>query len=163
MIAKETEYLLIGSGVAAVTLAERLLAANPNTNVTILEAGEVYRSQDRRAWWDYVMTGKANYNPAVDTRDEYRVESNVDWDCNDNRLIAYGGSTLHWGGWSLRFKPEDFHLRSNTGMGADWPFLTKCCTTTTTKRRNDFQCVGTTTKAGTTSGMSLSKMNGERR
>lgn len=122
MIARETEYLLIGSGVAAVTLAEQLLASNPNTNITILEAGAIYSSQDRRAWWDYVMTGKANYNPAVDIKDEYSVKSNVDWDCHDNRLIAYGGSTLHWGGWSLRFKPEDFCLRSNTGRGVDWPF-----------------------------------------
>ena len=122
MSAAHTEYILIGSGIAAVTLAERLLAANPTTGITILEAGRQYPAQDRRAWWDYVMTGKAVYNPAVDTKDEYSVRSNVQWDCHDNRLIAYGGSTLHWGGWSLRFKPEDFHLRSNTGLGADWPF-----------------------------------------
>lgn len=117
-----SEYILIGSGVAAVTVAERLLAANPATAITILEAGRRYPARDRRAWWDYVMTGKAVYNPAADTQDEYNVRSNVRWDCDDNRLIAYGGSTLHWGGWSLRFKPEDFHLRSNTGLGADWPF-----------------------------------------
>lgn len=122
MSTAQTEYILIGSGVAAVTIAERLLAANAATAITILEAGKRYPAQDRRAWWDYVMTGKAVYNPAVDTPNEYYVDSNVKWDCYDNRLIAYGGSTLHWGGWSLRFKPEDFHLRSNTGMGADWPF-----------------------------------------
>lgn len=122
MSTTQTEYILIGSGVAAVTIAERLLAANPSATITILEAGKVYPTQDRRAWWDYVITGKAVYNPAVDTKDEYSVDSNVQWDCHDNRLIAYGGSTLHWGGWSLRFKPEDFHLRSNTGLGADWPF-----------------------------------------
>ena len=29
---------------------------------------------------------------------------------------------MHWGGWSLRFKEEDFKCRSNTGRGADWPF-----------------------------------------
>lgn len=122
MSAAHTEYILIGSGVAAVTVAERLLAANPATSITILEAGKRYPSQDRRAWWDYVMTGTAVYNPAADAPNEYSVDSNVKWDCDDNRLIAYGGSTLHWGGWSLRYKPEDFHLRSNTGLGADWPF-----------------------------------------
>lgn len=122
MSAAHTEYILIGSGVAAVTVAERLLAANPATSITILEAGKRYPSQDRRAWWDYVMTGTAVYHPAADAPNEYSVDSNVKWDCDDNRLIAYGGSTLHWGGWSLRFKPEDFHLRSNTGLGADWPF-----------------------------------------
>ena len=35
--------------------------------------------------------------------------------------MAYGGSTLHWGAWCLRYKPEDFRLRTNTGEGADWP------------------------------------------
>lgn len=118
----QTEYVLIGSGVAAATVAKRLLDADPSTAIDILEAGAVYPSQHRRSWWNYVMTGKAVYSPAGDTPSEYSVSSNVQWDCNDNRLIAYGGSTLHWGGWSLRFKPEDFHLRSNTGLGADWPF-----------------------------------------
>ena len=39
-----------------------------------------------------------------------------------SRLFVYGGSTMEWGGWSPRLKPEDFSLRSNTGQGADWPF-----------------------------------------
>lgn len=121
-IPKVTQYLLIGSGVAAVTVAEKILSRHPHAHIVILEAGKIYPSQDRRAWWDYVMTGKAVYNPAVDEPAEYSVESNVNWDCYDNRLIAYGGSTLHWGGWSLRLKPEDFHLKENTGHGADWPF-----------------------------------------
>ena len=38
------------------------------------------------------------------------------------RVKAQGGSTMHWGAWSLRFKPEDFNLYTNTGKGADWPF-----------------------------------------
>jgi choline dehydrogenase-like flavoprotein len=28
---------------------------------------------------------------------------------------------VHWGGWCLRFKPEDFQLYSRTGSGVDWP------------------------------------------
>lgn len=126
MTGMRTQYLLIGSGVAAVTLAERLLKKNPQTHIVILEAGKTYPAKDRRAWWDYVMTGKAAYSPGEDPRDtlknDFNVDSNVQWDCDNNRVIAYGGSTLHWGGWSLRFKPEDFHLRENTGQGADWPF-----------------------------------------
>jgi choline dehydrogenase-like flavoprotein len=38
-----------------------------------------------------------------------------------SRLFVKGGTTHHWGGWSLRFKPEDFELQSRTGRGADWP------------------------------------------
>ena len=37
--------------------------------------------------------------------------------------MTYGGSTVHWGGWSFRMKPEDFKLQSNTGIKntIDWP------------------------------------------
>ncbi len=39
------------------------------------------------------------------------------------RVLTYGGSTIHWGGWSLRLKPEDFHLKSvkKEKSLADWP------------------------------------------
>ena len=37
------------------------------------------------------------------------------------RLFVYGGSTMHWGGWSFRLKPEDFRIKSNTGESGDWP------------------------------------------
>ncbi len=47
---------------------------------------------------------------------------NVKWDFRESRVRAYGGSTMHRGGWALRFKEEDFRCRTNTGFGADWPF-----------------------------------------
>lgn len=126
MKTQEVEYLLIGSGVAAVTIAERILARAPQTHIMILEAGNEYPAKDRRAWWDFVQTGKAAYSngedPNAKLKVDFDVDSNVRWDCENNRVIARGGSTLHWGGWSLRFKPEDFHQRENTGRGADWPF-----------------------------------------
>lgn len=122
----KTQYLLIGSGVAAVTITERLLQKDPNTEVILLEAGKVYPSKDRRGWWDFVITGKAPYAEGEDNPktliSDFDVESNVQWDCGNNRVLARGGSTLHWGGWALRLKPEDFHLLENTGRGANWPF-----------------------------------------
>ncbi|MBL8827546.1 MAG: GMC family oxidoreductase [Planctomycetaceae bacterium] len=124
----KTRFLLIGSGIAAVTLAERLLRKDPHTEIILLEAGKTYLSKDRRKWWDYVITGKAAYAEGEDDPDpkvlkrDFDVDSNAKWDCNNNRVLAHGGSTLHWGGWSLRLKPEDFHLFENTGRGANWPF-----------------------------------------
>lgn len=44
------------------------------------------------------------------------------WETYGARLIAQGGTVAHWGGWSFRLKPEDFHLGSLTGKGIDWPF-----------------------------------------
>ena len=57
------------------------------------------------------------------TQDLYRGElgGHAYFTLDSCRLRFFGGTTNHWGGWSLRFKPEDFELKSRTGMGADWP------------------------------------------
>lgn len=38
-----------------------------------------------------------------------------------NYLRAYGGTTLHWLGTSLRMLPADFETASRFGQGVDWP------------------------------------------
>src|SRR5262249_40102709 len=38
-----------------------------------------------------------------------------------NRARGVGGSTLHWEGYTLRFHPNDFRLRSLYGIADDWP------------------------------------------
>jgi choline dehydrogenase-like flavoprotein len=37
------------------------------------------------------------------------------------RARMLGGRTNHWGRISLRFGPDDFHGKSNDGLGDDWP------------------------------------------
>ncbi len=122
MAGREYEYLLVGAGVAAATIVQGILRSNPSASILICEAGSIWKAKDRRGWWDYVISGRHPYADGYDTPSDTKSSGNVSWDFRENRVIAYGGSTLHWGGWSLRFKPEDFHLRSNTGEGADWPF-----------------------------------------
>lgn len=39
--------------------------------------------------------------------------------------IGVGGSTLHWGAFVPRADPRDLALRSETGMGSDWPITTE--------------------------------------
>ena len=34
-----------------------------------------------------------------------------------------GGTTWHWGGLTLRYRPNDFVLKSKFGVGVDWPHL----------------------------------------
>lgn len=116
------EYILVGSGVAGATLASRLLEANRGASILILEAGPVVPAKDRRAWWDYVVLDRKPYAYTYDQPGETRSIGNIHWAFEENRVLAYGGSTMHWGGWCLRFKPEDFQLQSRTGEGADWLF-----------------------------------------
>lgn len=115
------QYVLIGSGVAAVTLAKRLLEADRATSILMLEAGPRVARGDRRSWWDYVLTGRKPYDFCYDVAKENKTEGNIDWGYVESRIMAYGGSTGHWGAWSMRYKPEDFRLFTNTGEGADWP------------------------------------------
>lgn len=118
----EFDYVLVGSGVAGLTLAKRLLEANPRTSILMLEAGPVIPAKNRRSWWDYITLKRTPYDFTYDQEWDAKSLGNINWITAGTRVKAYGGSTMHWGAWCLRFKPEDFRLRSNTGLGADWPF-----------------------------------------
>ena len=118
---KHYQIVLIGSGVAATTLAKRLLENDPRTSILMLEAGPKAPRMDRRAWWDYVVYGRKPYDYCRDVEGENTTIGDISWGFFDSRVMAYGGSTAHWGGWCLRYKPEDFWLQTNTGEGADWP------------------------------------------
>ena len=118
--AGDVDVLLVGSGVAAATIAKRLLDANPSASILMLEAGDRIPEKDRRAWWDFVVTQRLPYSYAYDERGANPSIGNTAWEMSGSRVTAFGGTTLHWGGWALRMKPEDFRLRSSTGKGADW-------------------------------------------
>ncbi|OMC15785.1 hypothetical protein A5736_01425 [Mycobacterium sp. SP-6446] len=121
--------MIVGSGIAATLVCDRLLEADPLVSILVLEAGERIPSRDRRSWWDLVLGRRTPYSGTydVDTDDDGSDQEsfstgNTPWIFRESRVRAYGGSTMHWGGWSLRFKEEDFRCRTNTGRGADWPF-----------------------------------------
>ncbi len=120
--AEQVEYLFIGSGVAGATVARRLLEHDHGTSILMLEAGPEIAAKNRRHWWDYVVHNRRPYDHTYDQANETESVGNTRWDFAGNRVVAYGGSTLHWGGWCLRLQPEDFHLLENTGEGGNWPF-----------------------------------------
>ncbi len=137
---KEFEYIIIGSGVAGATIAKLILENNRTRSILMLEAGPRVKSKDRRFWWDLAVKSIFDqdkpiyeylpYSWTYDQKGEYSVnkvkndqgEERDSWYFGDQRVIAWGGSTMHWGGWSLRFKPEDFEMFSRTKTGIDWPF-----------------------------------------
>lgn len=115
------QYILIGSGVAAVTVAKSLLEQNAQTSILMLEAGPQVVAKDRRYWWDYLIFDRKPYDFTYDVQGENTTEGDINWGYTGSRAMVYGGSTIHWGAWCLRYKPEDFNLFTNTGEGADWP------------------------------------------
>lgn len=130
---EEFDYVFVGSGVSATTIAMQLLENNRALRILVLEAGSRIPRQDRRYWWDYATFSAFDvaklkpedkylpYSWSYDQEGEYEATGNPGWYFGDSRNLAYGGSTMHWGGWSLRFKPEDFRMFSLTKTGADWP------------------------------------------
>ena len=115
------DYVIVGAGIAAATVAKGLLNHNHDTSILILEAGPEIKAKDRRFWWDYITRGERPYTFTYDQKWESKNTGNTNFLTEGVRVKAYGGSTMHWGAWSLRFKPEDFQLYTNTGEGADWP------------------------------------------
>ena len=124
----KVETLIIGSGVGAAALAQRLLAQNPRASILMLEAGGSVKMKDAALWQNYVVSGNLPYDPYQDADYPERGQpgENVSlggtvMGLSGSRVFTLGGTTIHWDGWSFRLKPEDFRLYSNTGQGIDWP------------------------------------------
>lgn len=123
------DTLIIGSGVAAAAIAQRLLNKDPQASILVLEAGGSVKMQDYSIWANYLVSGRLPYEkyydlpyPDRDHPGENLSIGGTEIPLTGARALTYGGSTIHWGGWSFRLKPEDFYLNTNTGESIDWPF-----------------------------------------
>ena len=107
------DAVVIGTGAGGSPILARL--ARAGLRVLALEAGafadpERYASdeaaQNYLYWLDERLTGGAT--PVAFGK--------------NNSGIGVGGSTLHWGAYTPRPSPAHFRLRSEYGVGVDWPF-----------------------------------------
>lgn len=122
------DLVIIGSGIAATALSNRVLSQNPLASVLILEAGQKVKMQDTALWQDYVVSKKLPYSKFGDEPYPEREQPGQNLNVGKtvvplagSRVMTFGGSTIHWGGWSFRLMPEDFNMKSNTGTGINWP------------------------------------------
>jgi quinoprotein glucose dehydrogenase len=110
----ETDILIVGSGITAALIAEKL-AESRNARITVVEAGDETtplrdRAERRQRFLDY------GESPWVrDHIDGYEVPG------MQSRSMCVGGLAMHWGAVTPRFSPEDFRVRSLYGIGDDWP------------------------------------------
>lgn len=140
MSGPSADVLIIGTGVAAATVARSILNSS-DRSVLMLEAGGTLPMGHERRWQDLTMKGLGDHNrPYAYAVDETGDKASYDntgppqplpayakypehkWGISGSRLIIKGGTQLHWGGWSLRMKPEDFRLNTQTNKGLDWTF-----------------------------------------
>lgn len=112
------QVAIIGSGVAAVSLARAILRRRDDVAITLLEAGSDFRLANYRTWLDHLMTKALPHTPFMDAASDVEADQ---FALEGSRLFCRGGTTNLWGGIALRLKPEDFRLHSLTSRGADWP------------------------------------------
>lgn len=107
------DAVVIGTGAGGAPLLARL--ARAGLKVVALEAGK-------------------HWNPARDFATDERAQEKLYW--NDERLsagndplpfgnnnsgIGVGGSTLHYTAYTPRAQPDDLQIRTDFGVGQDWP------------------------------------------
>ena len=123
----DSDVVIIGAGVAGCLVGWSL--ARQGVNVTIVEAGPWLNTADV---FERFVTSGDNYASACYPSLEYaprpmqaypdEYHTNVGpATYNTDYVRAVGGTTWHWGGAALRFMPNEMKLKSNFGVGRDWP------------------------------------------
>ncbi|HUB70695.1 MAG TPA: GMC family oxidoreductase [Acidimicrobiales bacterium] len=110
---EDVDVAIVGCGAGGATLAQRL--ARCGFSVVVFDAGP---------WWDPEsdwVSDEAGSHKLYWT--EPRVISGSDPVAlgSNNSGCGVGGSMVHFAGYTPRFHPSDFHIRSRDGVGADWP------------------------------------------
>ena len=111
----ESDVCVIGGGISAALLAEKLSELAPGLSVVVVEAGR--RLFDDETRFEYRRRSLAygeNQWPGDFIEDQ-------GGDGVISRTMAVGGSAMHWQGHANRFSAEDLRLRSLYGLAVDWP------------------------------------------
>jgi choline dehydrogenase-like flavoprotein len=113
--AVEADVVIIGSGISAAMVADKL-ARTTSRSIVVVEAGDDYPPiKDRPGLRGRFLAYNEDPWPH-DHLDGFEIEGPL-----QSRSMLVGGLAMHWGGVTPRFSPEDFRHRSVYGVGDDWP------------------------------------------
>lgn len=111
----ESDVCIIGSGISAAMVADRL-ARTTKEKIVVVEAGDEAPPLAQR----YALRARfLKYGESPWPNDHvegYEIEGPL-----QSRSMQVGGLAMHWGGVTPRWSPEDFRTRSLFGVGTDWP------------------------------------------
>ena len=111
----ECDVCIIGGGISAALLSQKVAELRPGTSIIVIEAGSRLFDVDRR-WQDRARSLAYGENPWPGDFIPDQTGAGL-----ISRTMAVGGSALHWGGVTNRFSEEDLRLRSMYGLADDWP------------------------------------------
>ncbi len=110
----ELDAVIIGTGAGGSPLLAKLAAAG--LKVVALEAGHWFESPAEEFPADELGAGKIYWpGESLSMGDTAQVLG------GNTSGSGVGGSMLHWGAFCPRPDARDFHLRTETGKGTDWP------------------------------------------
>jgi len=112
-LSEPVDLLVVGAGAGGLTLAQRL--ARAGWRIAVLEKGPFW-DPDR----DWVSDEKGSSKLYwTDTR---VISGNDPIEMGKNNSgVGVGGSMTHFAGYTPRFHPSDFEVRSRDGVAVDWP------------------------------------------
>jgi choline dehydrogenase-like flavoprotein len=103
------DTVIVGSGFAGLLLARALVAAG--RSVLVLERGGLRSHAEQLRHGGHELAWRTATHSHEDGSRPYP------W----NYVFGVGGGSLHWTGAAPRLLPSDFTLRSDHGVGRDWP------------------------------------------
>lgn len=111
----ESDVCIVGGGITAALLAQKLAELKPGLSITIVEAGRSIVDRENRQRYRE-RSARYGENPWPGDVIPDQAASGI-----ISRTMAVGGSALHWGGTCNRFSEEDLRLKSTYGLYTDWP------------------------------------------
>jgi glucose dehydrogenase len=111
----ESDVCVIGGGISAALLSEKLSEISPTLSIVVVEAGQrLFDDNNRFEYRRRSLLYGENQWPGdfIEDQGGGGVIS---------RTMAVGGSAMHWQGHANRFSAEDLRLRSMYGLAVDWP------------------------------------------
>src|SRR5919106_6839523 len=111
----ECDVCIIGGGISAALLAQKLSELRRGVSIIVVEAGaRLFDFENRMARRQRMLEYGENAWPGDAIADQSA-------DGIISRTMAVGGSAMHWGGVTNRFSAEDLRLKSLYGLATDWP------------------------------------------
>jgi choline dehydrogenase-like flavoprotein len=115
----ESDVVIIGGGITAALVAQKLLERRPSWSIVVVEAGKrLFDNENRMKYRQRSLDYGENQWPGDFVPDQ-AARGVI------SRTMAVGGSALHWGGVCNRFSEEDTRLKSLYGLAVDWPIAWK--------------------------------------
>ena len=115
MAVHESDICIIGGGITAAMVAEKVAALRPNRSIIVVEAGKSLFDVENRAEYRQRSLDYGENQWPGDFVEDQAADGII------SRTMAVGGSALHWGGVCNRFSEEDTRLKSLYGLAVDWP------------------------------------------